>query len=108
MTASIKLSRFTDWAVPSWRAFMIGLKKNEQIEVIHAKYSVSMLIPTHNSQRSYVRVLFTPPKSAWLFLPSINLKHDHSNSISNESGLLNVLIIPALWALGGESGSVSY
>lgn len=90
------------------KSFYDWFEKKEQIEVIHAKYSVSMLIPTHNSQRSYVRVLFTPPKSAWLFLPSINLKHDHSNSISNESGLLNVLIIPALWALGGESGSVSY
>lgn len=90
------------------KSFYDWFEKNEQIEVIHAKYSVSMLIPTHNSQRSYVRVLFTPPKSAWRFLPSINLKHDHSNSISNESSLLNVLIIPALWALGGESGSVSY
>lgn len=78
------------------KSFYDWLEKNEQIEVIHAKYSVSMLIPTHNSQRSYVSVLFTPPRSAWLFLPSINLKHDHSNSISNESGLLNVLIIPAL------------
>lgn len=78
------------------KSFYDWFEKNEQIEVIHAKYSLSMLIPTHNSQRSYVRVLFTPPKSAWLFLPSINLKHDHSNSISNESGLLNVLIIPAL------------